>query len=157
MAELIYLDDTPTPRIYPMLGEIPLKNWQCIAEFIDNSIDSFEYGGNLSESEIREIHVTIPTETGIVNNEPIIIQDFGLGMTKDQLEKSIKAGYSGQRVKDKLGLFGMGFNVASARLANKVSVWTSTKESEKSIGVVINFKEMIIDIFISSKNNRFFN
>ncbi len=32
---------TPDPRILPMLGEINLSQWQCIAEFIDNSVDAF--------------------------------------------------------------------------------------------------------------------
>ncbi|SVE64836.1 uncharacterized protein METZ01_LOCUS517690, partial [marine metagenome] len=34
-----YFKITPDPRILRMLGEIPLKGWQCIAELIDNSID----------------------------------------------------------------------------------------------------------------------
>ena len=50
---LIYLDDTPTPRIYPMLGEIPLKNWQCIAEFIDNKIPDTQF--ELSFDDIKSI------------------------------------------------------------------------------------------------------
>ena len=41
MSELRKIDATPDPRMLKMLGEIPLKDWQCIAEFIDNSIDSF--------------------------------------------------------------------------------------------------------------------
>ena len=36
--DLKKIDATPDPRVLQMLGEIPLKDWQCVAEFIDNSI-----------------------------------------------------------------------------------------------------------------------
>lgn len=31
----------PSPRVLPMLGEINLDQWRCIAELIDNSVDGF--------------------------------------------------------------------------------------------------------------------
>ena len=34
-------DPQPHPRILPMLGEINLTQWRCVAEFTDNSVDSF--------------------------------------------------------------------------------------------------------------------
>ena len=146
MTEIRTIDATPDPRVLQMLGEIPLKDWQCVAEFIDNAIDGVsEIGLTDNNPDLLKIIVNIPSPSDISrNNKPLVVEDSGVGMREEELEKSVKAGYSGKRHADKLGLFGMGFNVASARLANKVSVWTSTKESEKSIGVVINFKEMIM-------------
>ena len=35
------VDITPDPRILQILGDIPLEPWQCVAEFIDNSVDGF--------------------------------------------------------------------------------------------------------------------
>jgi hypothetical protein len=34
-------DLQPDPRILPMLGEISLDQWRCLAEFVDNSADRF--------------------------------------------------------------------------------------------------------------------
>jgi len=30
---------TPSPRILSMLGEIEIKEWQCLAELLDNRLD----------------------------------------------------------------------------------------------------------------------
>ena len=34
-------DLQPDPRILPMLGEMSLDQWRCLAEFVDNSADRF--------------------------------------------------------------------------------------------------------------------
>ena len=41
MSEIRTIDATPDPRVIQMLGEIPLKDWQCVAEFIGFA----EFGG----------------------------------------------------------------------------------------------------------------
>ena len=131
---------TPDPRILRMLGQIELKGWQCIAELVDNSIDAM-LKSNSSQKK-NEINITIPSRSDISRNVPLIIQDNGIGMTADELENCLKAGYTSQST-DNLGLFGMGFNIATARLGDVVEVWTSTKEmSDHEIGVRIDLIEM---------------
>lgn len=136
-----YFDLTPTPQLLTLIGQIPFKGWQCIAELIDNSIDAlqpenFKYGRN------NEIFVVLPKKSKIKNNESIIIEDFGIGMTEIQLENAVRAGYTNKDTKSNLGLFGMGFNVATSRLANVAEVWTSTKEMDFEIGVRIDLRDM---------------
>ena len=63
-------------------------------------------------------------------------------MTEQQLENAVKAGFSSQGTGGKPWLFGMGFNVATSRLANTVQVWTSTLEMENEIGVCIDLRQM---------------
>ena len=63
-------------------------------------------------------------------------------MTEQQLENAVKAGFSSKNTKSNLGLFGMGFNVATSRLANTVQIWTSTEEMSEEIGVSIDLREM---------------
>ena len=55
-------DLQPDPRILPMLGEINLQQWRCLAELVDNAIDGF-LSANRQGMTIPqpEIHVTIPT------------------------------------------------------------------------------------------------
>jgi hypothetical protein len=130
---------TPDPRILRMLGQIELKGWQCIAELVDNSIDAM-----LKSSQIRDdnkIEVYIPTRLEISRNNPVLIKDNGVGMTAVELENCLKAGYTSQGIEN-LGLFGMGFNIATARLGDVVEVWTSTIEMEDDIGVKIDLIEM---------------
>lgn len=130
---------TPDPRILRMLGQIELKGWQCIAELVDNSIDAMLKSSN--ENNQNEITVEIPSRTEIARDVPLVIRDNGIGMTAEELENCLKAGYTSQS-SDNLGLFGMGFNIATARLGDVVEVWTSTKDMDNEIGVRIDLIEM---------------
>jgi hypothetical protein len=51
----------PTPRILPMLGEIKLPEWRCVAELVDNAVDGF-LGIRRAGEDITaaQIHVNIP-------------------------------------------------------------------------------------------------
>jgi hypothetical protein len=131
----------PSPRLLEMLGNIPFKGWQCVAELVDNSIDAIINNRELDDFQ-RKIAVSIPTKKKILANEPLIIEDWGVGMTEIQLQNAVKAGFSSKNTGTDLGLFGMGFNVATARLANTVDVWTSTAEMEDEIGLSIDLQEM---------------
>lgn len=133
---------TPSPALLDLLGKIPFKGWQCVAELVDNSIDAIINHTDRLQDYQRVISVYIPTKKKIENNEPLIIEDWGVGMTGKQLENAVKAGFSSKNTSSNLGLFGMGFNVATSRLANTVQVWTSTEEMSGEIGVKIDLKEM---------------
>ncbi len=133
---------TPSPALLDLLGKIQVKGWQCIAELIDNSIDAIiNHDGDLHDSQ-RLISVHIPTRGKMMQNEPLVVEDWGVGMTEQQLENSVKAGFSSKNTNTNLGLFGMGFNVATSRLANIVQVWTSTADMNEEIGVSIDLREM---------------
>ena len=136
-----YIDATPSPRLLQMLGEIPLKGWQCVAEFIDNSLDGILEDEN---SKNNKVEVYIPSPSEIARDVPLRVVDNGIGMSIKELEKAITAGYSGQSGQNKLGLFGMGFNVASSRLGNRATVFTSRKEDEVDHGVIIDLNKMSI-------------
>lgn len=128
---------TPSPRILRMLGHLELKGWQCIAELVDNSIDA---ALKTPKSDNR-IAVYIPTKSELLRQQPVTIVDNGIGMTSDELENSLKAGYTSANTDD-LGMFGMGFNIATARLGDVVVVWTSKATMDKDIGVRIDLIEM---------------
>lgn len=128
---------TPSPRILRMLGHLELKGWQCVAELVDNSIDA----ALKTPQKLNQISVSIPTKAELSRNIPLQIIDNGVGMTAEELENSLRAGYTSSNTDD-LGMFGMGFNIATARLGDVVIVWTSKADMDKDIGVRIDLIEM---------------
>ncbi len=131
---------TPDPRILRMLGQIELSGWKCVAEIIDNSIDAMlKLDGSDRE---KHIDVYVPTRPELKNDEPLRIRDNGIGMNEEELENCLRAGYTSQGGDESLGLFGMGFNIATARLGDVVDIWTSTESMANDIGVKIDLVEM---------------
>jgi len=104
---------TPPPAVLDLLGKIPFKGWQCVAELIDNSIDAIINNKNKLKDFQKVISVNIPTKGKMADNQPLVIEDWGIGMTAEQLENAVKAGFSSKNTGSNLGLFGMGFNVAT--------------------------------------------
>lgn len=136
-------DITPSPRVLRMLGQIEFKPWQCLAELIDNSVDSFLEGRREAMILQPEIRISLPSQPELrAGSGKVRIVDNGLGMTTEALEKSVKAGYSGNDPVQKLGLFGMGFNIATARLGRRTEVWTITPDAPEWTGLVIDFDEL---------------
>ena len=129
------IDVTPNPRILQMLGEIDFSPWQCIAELVDNSLDAYfsatsENENFLSDSNLEAygIHIGLPSQAEFVSgNGKVSIQDNGPGMTLEQMHNSVRAGFSGNDPLGKLGLFGMGFNIATARLGRITKVLSTIK------------------------------
>ena len=138
------IDITPSPRILRMLGQIDFSAFQCICELIDNSIDAFSTN-NPDQGFKPEIHVRIPklpTDQNENENACIEISDNGNGMDFDQLNRSLKAGFSSNNPIDKMGLFGMGFNIATARLGQKTEITTYRKNDAFKSKVTIDFREL---------------
>ena len=138
-------DITPSPRVLRMLGMIDFAAWQCLAEMIDNSIDSFLEGQRGEKTLTLDPKVAIELPSGASLNSgtgEVVVRDNGPGMTEDELNKAVKAGYSGNDPVEKLGLFGMGFNISTARLGKRTEVWTTTADSGDWIGVEIDFEHL---------------
>lgn len=134
-------DLQPNPRVLLMLGEIGLDQWRCLGELIDNALDGF-----LNESrkgatiENPEVFVDVPT----ADNEGAIVRvrDNGPGMTPEILQNAVSAGWSGNNPLDNLGLFGMGFNIATARLGTVTEVWTTRADDAEWHGLEIDFEKL---------------
>lgn len=138
------LDITPTPRILKTLGDIPFDIWQCFAELTDNSLDMFQKALSDGVSiEKPRIDIHWSTESAAASDREIIIKDNGLGMDLETLQKAAKAGYTSNDPIHHLGLFGMGFNVATARLGDETLFLSATKDSPNWVGIKIDFDELI--------------
>lgn len=135
---------TPSPRVLRMLGQIDFKPWQCLAELIDNSIDAFiEAAAEGTPPTNPKVTISLPSDAQLRNGDGHIeVRDNGRGMTLDDMGNAVRAGYSGNDPVDKMGLFGMGFNISTARLGRRTEVWSTTRESEEWTGIIIDFRDL---------------
>ena len=134
------MDITPSPRILRMLGEIEFDEWQCIAELVDNAFDDFTEIIRAGQSWPGgfKVSVTLPGVGASLTGAEVVVSDTGRGMTRDRLEQAVSAGWSSNDRFDKLGLFGMGFNVSTARLGRLTRVLTTRAGDPEWIGVEID-------------------
>lgn len=125
------VDITPTPRILKVLGDIEFEPWQCVAELVDNSFDEFLTIKRSGKpwKEPYEVSVRLPATSVSAADAAIEFRDNGRGMTLDQVTNAARAGWTANDPFSKLGLFGMGFNVATARLG-KVTRFLTTRAGE---------------------------
>jgi hypothetical protein len=130
------VDITPHPRILQVLGEIEFKPWQCIAELVDNAIDQFvrmSRAGNPTED---------PTVEVAFGRDTVLVKDNGPGMSIENLEMSVKAGWTSNERYGSLGLYGIGFNIATARLGNETTIWTTEVGSDSWFGLKIDLRKL---------------
>lgn len=138
------VDLTPTPRILHVLGDIPFSIWQCFAELMDNSFDAFaaaEHAGHPIACPKVSIAWSLPVVP--VKQREICFRDNGPGMDLATLQKAAKAGYSSNDPIYNLGLFGMGFNIATARLGDETYFWSTRKGDSQWVGIKIDFDELV--------------
>ena len=132
----------PHPRILPMLGEINLAQWKCIAELIDNSVDGFLIAMRAGQSiEAPEITVAVPLQDNA--GAKVTVRDNGPGMTRETLENAVRAGWTGNDPVSNLGMFGMGFNIATARLGTVTKVWSTRRGDREWNGLEIDFDRLM--------------
>lgn len=138
-----FIDITPTPRILRILGEIPFQPWQCIAELIDNAIDAFLQSGDEISKEQSRIDVTWSSGSVADDDFTLEIVDTAAGMTLEQINNAVKAGYSSNDPIHNLGLFGMGFNIATAVLGDSTEILSTREGDEVWTGVSLDFEHLI--------------
>lgn len=138
------MDITPDPRMLKMLGEIEFEEWQCLAELIDNSFDSFlklEREGEAPGPGGWQVNVELP-KLGQLDGS-VRISDNGPGMSREQLNNSVRAGFSSNDKYSNLGLFGMGFNVSTARLGDVTTISTQRANESQVSRVTIDFNQLM--------------
>lgn len=134
------IDITPSTRLLEVLGDIPLQPWQCLAELIDNSLDELARESRRFESS--PLRIEIDVEEVQRGQKELVIRDNGFGMDKDALTIAVKAGATSKGRYGTLGLFGMGFNIATARLGRSTTVITTRAGDSEKIKTVVNFAEL---------------
>lgn len=138
------IDITPNPRILRVLGEIPFQPWQCIAELVDNSLDAFaKIRREGKPVEDARIDILWSDDNVAANNRVLEVVDNGPGMGGESIRNAVKAGYTSNDPLGSLGLFGMGFNIATARLGETTVLLSTRVEDNEWTGVEIDFDTLV--------------
>jgi histidine kinase/DNA gyrase B/HSP90-like ATPase len=141
---MTHVDLTPDPRVLIALTHTPLQPLDALCELIDNAIDSFATA-RLAGSAVSHplVLIEIPGSSEVIAGEGAIrVRDNGSGLTLEMAEKALRAGFSGNRPFDSLGLFGMGFNIATGKLGRKTRFVTAQTADSAAIEVVIDLVEL---------------
>lgn len=138
------VDVTPTPKILKLIAEIEFRPWQCIAELVDNSFDEFLAirRAEIDWNEPFHVAVTLPGARESLVEGLVTVEDNGRGMTLEQVRNAVRAGFTGRDPISNLGLFGMGFNVATARLGGVTRFLTTRAGDPDWIGVEVDVDHM---------------
>lgn len=137
-------DFTPDPKVLIALTHTPMQPLDSLCELIDNAIDSF-YSAKIQGIVVDNpmVIVTLPSRKQLAANGGVLrIQDNGPGMTADNAEKAIKAGFSGNNPYDTLGLFGMGFNISTGKIGNVTNFMTTRTDMASYIKTVIDLEKI---------------
>ncbi|MEU8118647.1 ATP-binding protein [Spirillospora sp. NPDC049024] len=115
----------PHGRILSVLGDIEFSVWQCLAELIDNAFDDFLGRSQGAAEERPTVSVSLPGRNSDHRTAEVWVTDNGSGMDLETLSNAVKAGWTSNSRYGSLGLYGMGFNVATARLGRRTVIKTT--------------------------------
>jgi hypothetical protein len=124
----------PHGRILSVLGDIEFAQWQCLAELIDNAFDDFLTSGGAGD-ERPTVNVSLPGRASDPKTGEVWVTDNGRGMNLETLANAVSAGWTRNARYGSLGLYGMGFNIATARLGRVATVKT-TRAGDRSWTVI---------------------
>ena len=125
-----YLAIDPDPKVLIALTHTPLKPLDALCELIDNAIDAFRAGKVQGTPESHPlVEVTVPGEAETRRGEGVVrVLDNGPGLDRDGLADALRVGFSGKNRYDTLGLFGMGFNIATGKMGRHTTVTTARRQ-----------------------------
>jgi Histidine kinase-, DNA gyrase B-, and HSP90-like ATPase len=138
-------DLTPDPKVLVALTHTPMSPLDALCELIDNSLDSFR-ASKVKGSPISSplVIVALPKIADLDREEGILrVRDNGPGMSAEQAEKALRAGFSGNNPYDSLGLFGMGFNISTGKLGRRTKFVTARHGENFALEVIIDLDKII--------------
>jgi hypothetical protein len=139
------LDITPTPDVLVALSHTPLKPLDAVSELIDNAIDSFREGEAAGlPQKVRQVWINVPGSTEVERDRGVLrVRDNGPGLTPEQIANAMRAGYSSKVKYGTLGLFGMGFNIATSKLGRVTTVISARAADDFAVKVELDIPKLL--------------
>lgn len=140
-----YLPIMPDPKVLMALTHTPLKPLDALCELIDNGIDSFRVGKLQGQPQAHPlVEVSVPGEAETRRRAGVVrVFDNGPGLDRQGLAEALSVGFSGKNRYDTLGLFGMGFNIATGKLGRHTTVTTARKQDDYGLRVVLDLPTIV--------------
>ena len=105
------LDIRPEAGILGVFSRLSYKAWYAIAEFVDNSTQSFfSNEDKLNQEKISQVHIQIKY---LPNENELIITDDAYGMEIEDFKRSVKLDSKSEH-SDTRNEFGMGLKTAAS-------------------------------------------
>lgn len=139
-----HFDLTPDPKVLIALTRTPMSPLDALCELIDNSLDSFRASSVKGEPIPSPlVMITLPKVAELDRGEGSLqLRDNGPGMSAEQAQKALRAGFSGNNPYDSLGLFGMGFNISTGKLGRRTKFITAQPGQDKALEVIIDLDKI---------------
>jgi len=141
---MVAFDLTPDPKVLVALTHTPMSPLDALCELIDNSLDSFRASKVKGEPiSAPLVMIALPKIADLDRGEGVLrVRDNGPGMSAEQAEKALRAGFSGNNPYDSLGLFGMGFNISTGKLGRRTRFVTAKREETFALEVIIDLDQI---------------
>ncbi|MFB8238763.1 ATP-binding protein [Kitasatospora purpeofusca] len=139
------IDITPDPKVLVALTRTPILPIDALSELIDNAVDSFRTAATSgAPSAVRQVIIEVPGSAEVARGEGMVrVRDTGPGLTEEQIADSMRAGYTSKNHFDTLGLFGMGFNIATGKLGRITRVISAREEDGHAVQVTLDLPELM--------------
>lgn len=137
--EIKELNIQPQAGVIGVFSRLNYKAWYAIAEFVDNSTQSFySHQLELSQNGINDVKISIKYDS---DNDVLTIEDTAYGMEFDDFARAVKVDSPPD---DKSGRneFGMGLKTAASWFGNVWSVRSTQFGSDIEYYTEINIPEM---------------
>ena len=133
----------PTPSVLVALTHTAMEPIDALCELVDNAIDSFSNAEDQAD-QINEIRIDLPTKGQLeAGSGAVRVSDNGPGMTPEEAQNALTAGYSSHNAYDRLGMFGMGLNIATGKFARKTRLITATRSDEQAITAEVDLEALM--------------
>ena len=142
--ESIYLNLTPDTKVLIALTHTHIQPLDALCELIDNAIDSFS-SAKLQGNPVKNpvVRIDLPQKSDIDNAQGLVrVSDNGPGLSVENAEKALRAGFSGNNPYDTLGLFGMGFNISTGKMGSVTRFFSARADEETAVEVTIDLNKI---------------
>ena len=129
------LDIRPEAGILGVFSRLSYKAWYAIAEFVDNSTQSFFTNEDkLNQEKISQVHIQIKY---LPNENELIITDDAYGMEIEDFKRAVKLDSKSEH-SDTRNEFGMGLKTAASWFGDIWSVESTQLDSENKYYTEVN-------------------
>ena len=139
MTKITELNIQPQAGVIGVFSRLNYKPWYAIAEFVDNSTQSFySHEKELSKHGITSVSIHINYD---FDKDILVIKDDAFGMEIDDFSRAVKVD-SPPETKDGRNEFGMGLKTAASWFGNSWSVESTQFGSTNNYYTEINIQEL---------------